>query len=303
MRVAIVCDNRRWKDPAEPYRGVAAGLRRLGHRVQFTVPADDWPLVCPAPDAVFLWNGVHGRWGAIADRCRREGLRTFIMERGFFDRLRHTQIDRRGFNHTASWAACLSGPAPAGGRQRFLRAWGRGRRPIRRRRDGYLLVLCQAPGDAQLRDSEIRHPGPLVRAAADAAPGGIEIRARAHPLSAWSCGTLGRARMIRGTLDEALAGAAFAVTVNSNAGNEALAAGCPVLSLGPSLYGRAGVALQTGLAHLADAIEAMLDGWRPADSDVAHYLYHLACRQWTAAELARAAVLERLLDPPDAPAA
>lgn len=295
MRIAVACDNRRWKSPSEPFGAVAAGLRRLGHEVQTVAPSDDWPLVTPRPDAVFLWNGVHGRWGRIAQRCRQEGIQTFLMERGFFDRLHWTQIDHQGFNHTASWAAGLGGPCPPEGPQRFLRAWGRKPKRVRRSRGGYVLVLCQVPADAQLQDSEIRHPGPLVQAVEDATPTGVEIRVRAHPLSAWSCGTGGRSRMIETPLADAIAGAAFAVTINSNAGNEALAWGCPVLCLGPALYGMAGVAMQTGLSHLAELMQLMRDGWRPGQKDVENYLYHLACRQWSCEELLAGAALEALL--------
>lgn len=303
MRIAVVCDNRRWKGPSEPFRPVAEGLRRLGHAVQPVAPGDDWPLVAVRPDAMFLWNGVHGRWGLIAERCRRDGIRTFIMERGFFDRFRCTQIDGRGFNHTASWAADLRQPAPPEGPQRFARVWGRKPRRIRRTKSRRVLVLCQVPADAQLRDSELHHPGPFVQAVEDAAPPGVEIRVRAHPLSAWSCGTSRRSRMTQAALGKALADAAFAVTINSNAGNEALARGCPLLCLGPALYAIAGVAMQTKLCRLADLMQLMLDGWRPAQGDVENYLYQLACRQWSSQELARGDVLERLLAEADGPTA
>jgi hypothetical protein len=296
MRIAVACDNRRWKSPSEPFRHVAEGLRRLGHEVQPVAPDGDWPLVAVPPDAMFLWNGVHGRWGLIAERCRRDGIPTFIMERGFFDRFRHTQIDRQGFNHTASWAADVRQPAPPEGPERFAQVWGRKPKRIRRRKSGCVLVLCQVPGDAQLRDSEIRHPGPFVQAVEDAAPPGVEIRVRAHPLSAWTCGTSRRSRMTQAAaLDKALAAAAFAVTINSNAGNEALAWGCCVLCLGPALYAMAGVSMQTELCHLPEFMQLMLDGWRPAQGDVENYLHHLACRQWSCEELARGSVLERLL--------
>ena len=101
--------------------------------------------------------------------------------------------------------------------------------------------------------------------------------------------------MLDGTLAGAVRGARFAVTINSNAGNEALAWGCPVLCLGPALYATAGVAERTRLAKLPAAIEQMLAGWRPRDDDVRTYLCHLACRQWNCDELAEGSVLKRLL--------
>jgi len=102
--------------------------------------------------------------------------------------------------------------------------------------------------------------------------------------------------VLGGTLREAVDGAAFAVTVNSNSGNEALAWGCCVLSLGPSLYALAGAACRTGLAGLEHALEAMADGWTPEPATVTNYLYWLACRQWSRDELAHGDVLRRLLD-------
>ena len=92
-----------------------------------------------------------------------KGKPAFVMERGFFDRLNYSQIDHAGFNHTASWAGKLDGPAPPDGMKRFAAVWGDEPEGFIGRR-GYCLVLLQVPADAQLADSEIRCPGPLVRA-------------------------------------------------------------------------------------------------------------------------------------------
>ena len=97
------------------------------------------------------------------------------------------------------------------------------------------------------------------------------------------------------SLEEAIAGASFAVTINSNAGNEALALGCPVLALGPSIYGRAGVARETTLAGLKPALAEMLKGWRPKTEAVRNYLEWLACRQWNEQELQEGEALDGLI--------
>ena len=76
------------------------------------------------------------------------------------------------------------------------------------------------------------------------------------------------------------------MTINSNAGNEALAAGCRVLCLGPALYAMAGVARQTTVADMPTALRDMLAGWAPESAAVRNYLRWLACRQWSRAELA-----------------
>jgi hypothetical protein len=135
-------------------------------------------------------------------------------------------------------------------------------------------------------DSELHHPKPFVQAIDDALPDGVEVKVRAHPLSKWECGTHGRARMLDGTLEDAVAGAKFCVTINSNAGNEALAWGCPVLCFGPALYGMAGVAKTTTLADLSSSLQEMLDGWKPDRKALTNYLYWLACRQWSVDEIA-----------------
>lgn len=296
--VLLVVDNRQWRAADSPFQAIRRGLHRLGHRTEVAPPADG-PLCDRTPKAVLIWNGVHGRRAGIVARYREAGARVLILERGFFDRNRYTQIDPAGFNHTASWAASLAQPAPDAGAERFRQAWGADPEPVRRR-NGYALILLQCPGDAQVADSPLRYPSQLVRAVESAAPQGLALRVRAHPIFRWHRRRPGRARMIEGTLADAVAGAAFCVTINSNAGNEALARGRPVLALGPSLYARAGAAMRTGLAGLDHALDAMADGWTPEPHVVGNYLHHLACRQWTAAELAEGTVLQDLLDEPAA---
>jgi len=295
MRIGLICRNHEWRDPTMPHRALRQGLQRLGHTVEVVVPARGGRLFPTRPDAAFLWNAVHGARGQIAAELRAAGATVLVMERGFFDRFRHTQIDHQGFNHTASWARKLHRPAPSEGRERLRASFGI-RKPMRPHRHGYVLVLLQVPRDAQLRDSELHHPGPLVQAVEDVMPRDVEIRARAHPISNWTCERTGRTRMLNGELSDAIDGARFVVTINSNAANEALAQGCPVLCLGPALYAETGVAKQSRLVDLPRVAEQMRCGWHPRDADVANYLHWLACRQWNGREMADGAVLKKLLD-------
>ncbi|KKM25978.1 hypothetical protein LCGC14_1589480, partial [marine sediment metagenome] len=294
MRIGLMCDNSMWRDRSEPFQAVAAGLARLGHTVQVVAPSDG-KLWGAEPDVVFVW-GVHGLKGRLAERFRAAGKTAMVMERGFFDRFNYTQIDHAGFSHTASWTSAATNwlKAPRGAKSRFRSVW-RNRAAGFGARAGYLLVLLQTPGDAQLAGTEIHHPGPLVQAIEAAAPLGLDIRVRHHPLSPWRCGTTGRARMVDGDLRKAIAGAEFCVTINSNAGNEALAMGCPVLCLGPALYAMAGVARRSSLADLPRAIAEMDAGWRPENDAVRAYLAHLAHRQWTCEELADGRPLAEVL--------
>ena len=102
MRIILIADNRQFADRAEPYRHVAAGLRTLGHDVEVVAKKPGWPLWQGRADVAVVWNGVKGPCGAIADRARQGGTKVLVMERGFFDRMAHTQVDFRGFGHRAS---------------------------------------------------------------------------------------------------------------------------------------------------------------------------------------------------------
>lgn len=295
MRIGLIATNREWHNDGGPHRAVAIGLERLGHHVEVVAPVARWPIFAALPGVVFVWNGARGRRAEFVRRLRADGIPALIMERGFFDRFNFTQIDRQGFNHTASWATGVREPAPAVGADRFQAVWG-ARRPMKARKRGYILILLQVSDDAQLSQSEIHHPGPFVQAVQDAAPPEMEIRVRAHPRSTWRRDTRGRAKILKGSLERAVRNARFAATINSGSGNEALALGCPVLCLGPALYSIAGAAQQTKLADLREAIESMLGGWRPDGRTVKNYLHWLASRQWTCEELAEGTVLETLLD-------
>jgi len=285
----MICTNASWTDTRLPIRAVVAGLQGLGVEVTPTA-LGDWPIFSMLPDVAFIWNGVHGQRGRIAAELRQRGIPVLVMERGFFDRENRTQIDHAGFNHTASWAACVAQIPPVAGVRRFDEISGTIGRPAgfrdRRGDRGYILVLGQVPADAQLHDSEIHHPDCLVSAIENTAPPGIELRFRGHPLDGWRPGQPNRTKTLDGPLHEALDGARFAITINSNSGNDALLNGCPVLCLGPALYGIAGVAVQTSLASLQRNIELMLVGWRPDAGRVLSYFHWLAARQWTADELA-----------------
>jgi len=297
-RAVLVAPNRRWADAAAPYRALAAGLRACGLRVD-VVAQGPWSPGEPDADVALVWNGAKAVGRRLVQKFRAIGRAVIIMEHGFFDRGNYTQLDHAGFNHTASWRRLLTTPAPAGGAARLRKVWPHRLRAVSAR-GGYVLVLGQVTGDAQLADSEVRGSRPLLDAVTAAVPAGVQVRFRAHPkaprpyYSAKSrrAGTKHESDLpasavaAEGTLAEAVAGAAFVVTINSNAGNEALAAGCPVLCLGPALYAMAGVARQTTVADMPAAIRDMLAGWTPESAAVRNYLRWLACRQWSRAELA-----------------
>lgn len=275
-------------------KAIREGLGALNHVLRIDSPKSALSVVAEEnPECGFIWNGKHGHRG-IAVRAFHDGkLRLWIMERGFFKRMQYTQIDWRGFNHNASWANTLTEAAPQEGRGRFEEVWDGPIIPMKKR-GGYVLIIGQTSGDSQLVDSEVRHPKELIKRVDRYLPSNIKLRFRAHPLYSWRCKPRGRLAPIVGTLEDAVAGARFVVTINSNAGNEAIAWGCPVLSWGPSLYAMAGTALRCAKDNFEVRLKKMVDGWHPPQDVVDNYLYHLACRQYSIKELESGDALKEL---------
>ncbi|GAH37378.1 unnamed protein product, partial [marine sediment metagenome] len=256
-------------------------------------------LFSPDIEAVFVWNGCKSQRGRLRAELRAAGVSVLTMEHGFFDdRRKRVQIDHQGFSRMSSWCRPEVFKAkPEGGSDRLSVMAGGGPAIQGPRQAGYILVILQVPNDSQLSDSEIQAPGPLVRAVEASAPEGVEIRVRAHPVQPWNCGTNGRARMTKDkSLEEDIAGARFCITINSTAGVKALYLGCPVLCLGPAMYTVAGVAKQTSIAVMPEAIREMLAGWAPKSHQAFYFLCHLANHQWTLGELAQGDCLKALLE-------
>lgn len=290
-KALIVAANERMGDVF--WSSCKAGLLRLGFSVEVVAPADTWPLTSERPDIVVAWNGYKRVHKTIRERCLAAGIPHIIGERGWFDRRVYSQLDHVGFNYRASWAKSLTCPAPDAGAERFKTSFGRAPAAFRKR-DGYVLVLLQVPGDAQLQKASVKTPDEILDAVEEAVPVGVKIVARSHPEYEYE-GVRSRVDMSRGkTLAEDVAGARFAITINSNSGNEALAMGCPVLYMGPSLavYGK--VALQADQGALPSLVENYLDGWQPKGKAVTNFLHHLACRQYDAADLADGSVLAKV---------
>ncbi len=294
MTVGIVASNRQWCDGSGLWPALRDGLRGGGCHVVFSTFAGLEAFSEPV-DMVFVWNGAKGSAADAACQCRSRGERVIIMERGFFDRMNHTQFDHEGFNHRASWRDCMTKSPTAEAVRRLNAVWGKVT-PMRARRKGYILVLLQVPGDSQLNDSELRHPDPLVELVEACSRQGIEIRVRHHPMHGWKCGQGRRSGDIGGSLAENVEGARFCVTINSNSANEAIAMGCPVLCMGPALYAHAGVAMATSAVGMRDSIRLMLGGWQPARGACERYLCQLASRQYSSSEIRQGDVLERIME-------
>jgi hypothetical protein len=284
-----------------PMAAVKENLSIMGYNI-ITSPT------CPKgiPAVVVCWNApLHANE---VDMLRERGARVMVLEHGFWKRNTYSQCDPVGTQHWSSWAPLLRNPAPPEGAARLQVFYPNGIVPIRAKDDGYVLVIGQVPNDTQLSDSEIQDPRALQEAVKAALPAETPVFFRPHPASragtdnilpVMAQGGRGAAHYrkfkVGSGLNEALAGARFVITINSTAGNEALAAGVPVLAFGPALYTEAGVAKQTSLATLSQDIWIMLNGWCPAQDEVQNYLEWLAARQWTRDELAKPETLKMIM--------
>lgn len=285
--------------PGGCINNVVSGLIAKGYRVEVAVDDAEWPCFSQRPEVIAVWNGLRPPLCEKVQLAECEGIPVYRFENGFMGRKQNCQCDKKGILHWASFARHLKDPAPEGADERFRRVWPRPivpMHPNRVRRSGMVLVLGQTVGDTQLDASEIKKPIELDRAVFRALNGtGIKAFFRPHPLDRRH---ETRKRYLpvaeHPTLDAALAEAKMVITINSNAGVEALASGVPVLCFGPATYEMAGVARKTTLKTLRSDILDMLDGGGlPCAEDVANYLYHLAANQYSLDEIRRGVCFNR----------
>ena len=293
MKVGITCTGRQYKGQQDfPFPYLIKGLEAQGHEVQICNPVP-YPTFTDI-EALFAWNwGRNPAWVKMVSDHRERGIAVFTMERGWLDRYQYTQIDHKGFNHTASWAPHVSQTAPTDGPERYRMLCERlsPRIGVKRRLKGYILLLGQTGGDTQMRHSEIHHPEALCESVVANLPAGLEVVFRPHPQSKYRPSII---PTIGGSLEDALAGAQYALTINSNAGNDALWNGCPVMCFGPALYEIAGAARRTTISTLMHDLEFMAR-WEPDEKRVTSYFHWLASRQWNRDELEQGSCLEQLL--------
>lgn len=290
-------------DQDHPLNCAIDGLTALGYSVEIVDHETSWPCFSRKPDIVVVWNGMREPVKNVVSAAMNEGIRVFRIENGFYDRKNHFQCDPEGILHWSGFARRINEPA-AEYKMRFESIWKKPILPIgRNKARNTILVLGQTNGDTQLFDSEIKHPIEIERAVAKAIKGldlcGYSVEFRPHPLDR---------RYIRNpqtkkylptcqhtSLEDALLSAAFVITINSNAGVEALAYGCPVLCFGPATYEMAGVAKKTCMNTLRCDIVEMLNGWLPRQKDVNNYLYQLAGNQYSVDEFRTGEVFRRLI--------
>jgi len=287
---------------------IAKGLAANGYKAELVPHGKNTLSLCSGiPSIVVLWNGYRDKMQPLVSQCDELHIPCIRLENGFFDRKKYIQADYQGILHWASWRHQLTEPPPDTNRLKQFTSI----KPMQKR-EGYILVIGQTPNDTQLLVSEVQGPIPLMQHVARALPEGVECYFRPHPqyrskpnrarITLPQLPLSEDARNRYNTsghgvgLQEALAGASFVITINSNAANEALTEGVPVLAFGPFLGIIAGAVRQATVATLAQDIEAMISGWCPTQESVDRYLQWLACRQWNRDEFAQGGVVKMLLE-------
>jgi hypothetical protein len=189
------------------------GFRR--HGIEPTLIGPDKPQPC---DLAVLW-------GFKKDACVKSGRRALIMERGYVgDRMKvWTSIGYDGLNGKADF--CNADMPPERWEQNFahlMKPWRDGRAA------GYVLVMGQVAGDASIRGVDIGHW--YRETCKKISLAGHRVAFRPHPLYRRHLGLPHLAVVLKGTIEEALRGAKFVVTYNSNSGVDAVLAGVPTVT-------------------------------------------------------------------------
>jgi hypothetical protein len=165
-------------------------------------------------------------WGwRIADPLAAAGKRVLVMEHGYIgDRHAWTSFGWNGLNGRAEFA-------PAKDSDRFRKYFDDLLRPWNPEGD-YALLIGQVEGDASLYRMDFQSWATRM-AAKMWKVFGLPVRYRPHPIAVeyGQKQTVPGCETLRGTLAQALEGAAVAVTFNSNAGVDAMLEGKPVVAI------------------------------------------------------------------------
>jgi len=194
---------------------MAAGLRRHG------ITVETFRNLHPNSNADFVLT-----WGWRTGKAyRARGRQVLVMERGYLgDRFAWTSLGWNGLNGRATWANDSDKTS-----ERFEKHFGHLVKPWRLNGNGYALIVGQVPGDMSLDGIDMGSW--YVNAARMMEARGLEVGFRPHPEAekrGLIVGALAKHRL-KGTLEEALDGAAVVVTMNSNTGVDATLAGVPTI--------------------------------------------------------------------------
>lgn len=303
FRHALPCE--RWP-VGHPIPASRDGLTNAGFDVicatQASAPAPRFVRGGAPVQVAVVWNGQREPSASIVKSLRDAGVPVFHIEHGFWDRRRYVQCDAGGFLAWSAWARDWPSPTPDM-QARFDATAGVEIHETRARGTGHVLVIGQVAGDTQLRDSALAGPAPLERLVSRALPEAVKAVFRPHPKATASDAVrigAGRSSMPRllGSLADALAGARFVVSINSNTAVECAMAGVPLLEFGPSLALNAGFSRRATVDTLAADLAAMMQGWAPPAGAGRRYLLNLAARQFHVDELRTADFWRRRISCP-----
>ena len=223
-------------------------------------------------DLAVFWSH---KFDLVIQRQRQAGRDYICMEAGYIGE-RYEHLWSLGFNGLNGRADFLNDDVPG---DRWSRLESDAHlQPIRAARVGYPLLLGQVPGDANVRGVNL----PAFYAVAKRHFPDLVFRP--HPLHAYASKALPQCRAE--TLAEALDGASFAITHNSNAGVDAVLRGVPVIAMdeGSMVYGLAGHSFKippppvTTESRLAWAHRIAYAQWTPEEIERGDAWEHLRQR-------------------------
>lgn len=263
MKVTILASPRAAHQVAHQH-AAAEGLRALGHE----------PLLRYSEHSPHASTRFVACWGwRIGAKLRDAGHEVIVLERGYIgDRFVWTSVGLNGLNGRAQFPSARQDQGARFRGLATLLPW--------REQSGYALIVGQVPGDASLRGVDLE-PW-YAEMSRQAVAAGMEPVFRQHPQAAkrgYRQGPRG-VRQHNGALEDALAGAAQAITYNSNTGVDALLAGVPVY------------ADNEGSMAWPLAGRVVGEFRRP---DRSQWAYDLAWRQWSLDEIRSGAALEGLI--------
>lgn len=235
-------------------QALGAGLARHGIPVQVRRPHEYRPC-----DVAVMWGHRQQR---IMEAQKARGARYLVMERAYFrDRFAYYSLGFDGLNGRADFVNAGSSPDRWVKHGVKVAPWKTG--------GGYALVCGQVIGDASL--AQVNYTQWLRDAVRAARSYGLPVKFRRHPHPRAARDGLGLGvEFSRGTLEQDLAGAAVAITCNSNSGVDAALAGVPVVT-----YDRGAMAWPVAAHDIGQLV-------RP---DRSQWLFDLAYAQWTLGEI------------------
>ena len=286
----ILWDPKKATRPLEelPIYAVVNGLAKMGYAIEYHGPkrTDDVSLPERCPDVAVAWNGRRQPIKTVIESMESAGVNVLRIEHGWFDRGVYSHIDNQGILHWASWASSLSEPASQEAFDRLALTHG-DVVPPKARTSGYVLCLGQVTYDTQLEASDFNCGKHFEKACHIACEKlGLEAEFRPHPkaMGMYKRRSKWMTQNTAKSLEEAVAGARFVIAINSNSCNEALAMGCPALTIGPSLSGMSGLTIDCGKDGLEESIKTMLDGYCPDADETKNFLAQLAAHQFSLEE-------------------